>query len=56
MEAKSNSPDELFILQANLLRAFFVVLFTLVALLSGLCCMMSVRASRSRLNRTSYPR
>lgn len=34
--------DELFVLQANLLRAFFVVLFTLVALLSGLCCMMSL--------------
>lgn len=34
--------DELFFLQGSLVRALIVVLFTLVALLSGLCCLMSL--------------
>lgn len=37
-----NGNDELFFLQVNLLRAFLVVLFTIVALLSGFCCLMSL--------------
>jgi len=34
--------DALFVLQADLVRAFLVVFFTVVALLSGLCCLMSL--------------
>jgi hypothetical protein len=35
--------DALFYLQLDLLRAFFVVMFSVIALLCGLCCMMAVR-------------
>jgi len=40
--ADEDKNDELFFLQASLVRALVVVLFTLVALLSGLCCLMSL--------------
>jgi hypothetical protein len=43
-EVKAGPPlDSLFFLQLDLLRAFMVVIFSVIALLSGLCCMMAVR-------------
>lgn len=47
--------DALFVLQADLVRAFLVVFFTVVALLSGLCCLMSVRGGDARLLCTAWP-
>lgn len=38
----SDSIDELFHLQVNLMRAFLVIIFTVIGLLCGLCCLMSL--------------
>jgi len=37
-----NGDDDLFLLQVDLLRALLVVVFTVTALLSGMCCLMSL--------------
>ena len=55
-QVKAGPPlDSLFFLQLDLLRAFMVVIFSLIALLSGLCCMMAVRPPPSPSLSLSFP-